>query len=389
MKWVLLVLLVTGGLTGWALLKFSSDMVAPPRPRVSDSTRPVLGLELRQAPDKTIVVERAVPPASKAGLRRLDRIVRLDDEKVESLDAFAQAVSSEEPGHLFRIEARRGAGSSEEALLIEVASVARPVSPADVGLLYEDVSFPNPIGLALRGWYIPPPPSADGLRAPAVAYGHGNGSDRRSWLGVAPEVHEAGFAQLLFDFAGRGESEGEIITLGARESLDLRAALDWLASRSEVDAKKLALIGRSMGGAAAILEAADDPRVKALVLDSPFADLVTVVDETLASYRIPPVLLRPALLKLSGWRAQYDPYSVRPVAAIARVRVPILLFHGDKDTQVPFHHGKDLRKAAGGPLTWVPLEGLDHNSPRPADFGRRAARFLAETLHVETRAPRL
>lgn len=382
----LAVLLLAGALAAAAYLvvRGSSDVVSPPRPRVSESARPVVGLELRDDPGGVIVVERALPPASRAGLRPGDRIVRLDGEPVQSADAIARAVRREPAGHTFRFEARRGDG--EAGLLVDVASESRPVSPVDFGLPYEEISLASRSGLLLRGWYVPPPSVIGTQPAPAVVYGHGNGGDRRAWLRAAPEVHEAGVAQLLLDFSGRGDSEGKVITLGAKESLDLRSGLDWLEHRSEVDPGRLALAGHSMGAAAAILAAAADPRVRALVLDSPFADLVQLVDEIIAArYPFPPALLRRPVLALAGWRASYDPYTLRPVEAISRVKVPILLFHGDRDEEVGIHHGEALRDAAGGPATWVVLEGLGHNSRRPPWYRRKVACFLAETLGADRR----
>ncbi len=382
----LAILLMAAPLAGSAYLviRGSSEIVSPPRPRISESARAVVGVELRDDPDGAVVVERAVPPASTAGLRPGDRIVRLDGAPVLSAEAVARAVRREPAGHTFRFEARRAGG--QVGILVEVSSKSRPVSPADLGLPFEEVSLASRSGLLLRGWYVPPPEAGSG-RAPAIAYGHGNGADRRSWLRAAPEVHEAGLAQLLLDFSGRGESEGEVVTLGANESLDLRSALDWLERRPEVDPDRLALAGHSMGAVAAILAAAEDPRARALVLDSPFADLARLVDETIAArYHVPPALLRGPVLALAGWRAGYDPYRLRPVEAIPRVRVPILLFHGDRDEEVGIHHGEALRDAAGGPVTWVVLEGLGHNSRRPAAYSRKVACFLADTLGADRHA---
>jgi putative phosphoribosyl transferase len=74
---------------------------------------------------------------------------------------------------------------------------------------------------------------------------------------------------LLFDFTGHGESEGseEESTL-AQQADDLRAALDLLQARNELDARRLGVAGASSGGAAALQVAATDPRVRALALRS-------------------------------------------------------------------------------------------------------------------------
>jgi len=193
-------------------------------------------------------------------------------------------------------------------------------------------------------------------------------------------VHEAGFAQILFDFTGRGESDGDVISLGYHEAGDLRAALDVLTARPEVDPRRLALGGRSMGAVAAILEAADDPRVGALVLDSPYADLTRTVDRAIGQYHLPAFLVRPMLLKLAGWRANYDPSAVRPEETIHRVKAPIFLLHGAVDDIVPVSDALALKAAAGGKVTLLTLDGQGHNSPRPQEALDRMAAFLKTSV---------
>lgn len=375
--------LVLAAAAAAVVLWLSEAMVAPPRPRVSSSERPTIGLALTDDHGAVRIV-RAAGPAREAGLKAGDTIVKFDGRPIATADDVAIAVAAANDGAGLDIEGRRG--TEQSVILADVQVVVRKVTPADLGLPYEDVTFRNADGLALRGWYLPPPAEGNG-RAPAIAYGHGNGADRRHWLPVAVTVHDAGFAQLLFDFTGRGESDGEVITLGLHEAGDLRAALDALAAKPEVDPLRLAVAGRSMGAAAALFLAADDARVRALVLDSPFTDLKSLVDRLLASKHIPPALVRPLLFAVAGWRAHYDPEAVRPIDAIRKVKAPILLFQGDKDTLVPYDDAIAFSQAAAGPFSLVTLPGLDHNSPRPNSYGNQMVSFLSHTLPDPRRTP--
>ena len=384
-RWLIgLIALAVSAVTGAVYL--SEPIVAPPRPRLSDSKRSTIGLVARTA-DDGVRVARAAGSAREAGLRAGDRIVSIDGRPAKAIVDLAAALDAAAEGQMIRIEALRGQPNDAGLpILAEVKVVTRNVSPADEGLPYEELSFRNADGLTLRGWYLPPPAEGPG-RAPAIAYGHGNATDRRDWLSVALAVHEAGFAQMLFDFTGRGESDGEVITLGAREATDLRSALDVLTARPEVDPMRLALVGRSMGAVAALYLAAEDARVKALVLDSPFAELGPVVDRVIASYHLPASLLRPILFEIAGWRAHYAPGAVRPIDAIRKIKVPILLFHGDRDELVPFTDALALKAAAGGPLTLVPLAGLDHDTPRPAAYQDQIVQFLTQSMSSSRRTP--
>jgi uncharacterized protein len=364
-------------LAGAAFILWASGLVvAPPRPKISESDRPMIGVALDDA-NGSLIIRRASGPAREAGLRAGDRIVSADDINNPSYQALVDYVAGRREGDSIKIDARRGP-SGDTGVLADVRVVVRPISPADFGLPFEDISFRNPDGLNLKGWYLPPPEGAG--RAPAIAWGHGNGTDRRHWLAVAVAVHDAGFAQLLFDFTGRGESEGDVISLGFHEAGDMRAALDFLAGRPGVDPLRLALGGRSMGAVAAIFEAQDDARVKALVLDSPYADLKMEIDEMLAANHVPAFLVSGPLMVVSGWRAHYDPASVKPVDAIRTIKLPILLMHGDRDDVVSYKHAELLKRAAGGPVTFHPLKSAGHNSPRMGDYSKTVTTFL--TGHV-------
>ena len=365
----MLLLLAALALYAFLLVRLSGAMIAPPRPRVSDTGRAALGVVLDPTSREPRIL-RVVSPAREAGLRPGDRIVSVGGSAVAGR-AGLEARVAEAGGGPLRIEVRRADG----AALVDVVPEIRMASPADLGLAYEDVSFRNPDGLTIRGWYLPPP-GADG-RAPAVVHGHGNAADRRHHLDLAVALHEEGLAQLLIDFAGRGESDGEVITLGAHEAGDLSAALDWLAARPDVDGGRMALAGTSMGAVAAVLAAAGRDDVRALALDGCYADLPRLVRESVAARHIPPVLIAPALLALAGWRAGYDPAAVAPVEALAGTTCPVLIVHGLSDTIVPFAHARDLATAAGARATLVPLPGLGHNDLRPPEAVQRTARFLA------------
>ena len=75
------------------------------------------------------------------------------------------------------------------------------------------VAFPNPWGDTLRGWFVPGRPGGG-----AVLLMHGIRSNRLSMLDRARALNRAGFAALLFDFQAHGESGGDHMTFGARES---------------------------------------------------------------------------------------------------------------------------------------------------------------------------
>lgn len=82
-----------------------------------------------------------------------------------------------------------------------------------------------------------------------------------------------GFACLSFDYRGFGASEGERGRLVPQDWVaDVRAAVSFMESLADVDTERIALLGWALGGGVVIAEAADDPRVRAVVACNPIAD---------------------------------------------------------------------------------------------------------------------
>lgn len=142
-------------------------------------------------------------------------------------------------------------------------------TPADYGLVYEDVAFETADGLTLKGWYLP------GSNGAAVMVLHGLGGNRLSMLGVAQGLAEAGYGVLLLDLRGHGDSDGEFVPYGGPEAEDVVAATAYLQARPEVDPERIGALGWSLGAQVAIMGAALDENVKAVVADGPGATAVS------------------------------------------------------------------------------------------------------------------
>ena len=199
---------------------------------------------------------------------------------------------------ILKIEARRGRpGDDATAVMADVKVAVRDVSPADQGLPYEDVTFRNADGLTLRGWYLPPPAEGVG-RAPAIAYGHGNATDRRHWLAgrAGRSRRRLRAAAVRFHRPRRERRRGDHARAprGGRSSRGARRAGGEARDRPAAPRPGRAQHGRRRRA----LLAADDARVKALVLDSPFADLEDARGPLRSrATTSPPPLLRPILLR--------------------------------------------------------------------------------------------
>jgi hypothetical protein len=162
---------------------------------------------------------------------------------------------------------------------------------------------------------------------------------------------------LLFDYRGYGGNPGTPSEKGLHH--DALGALDYLATRPEVDPSRIIYFGESIGAAVMVSLAAERPPA-GLVLRSPFASLAEVGE---LHYPWLPVRF---LLK--------DRYEA--AAAVARVKVPLLVIAGEEDSIVPAGQSRALYAAAPGPKRFVQIDGADHNDPEL---------FTGEMLLVEFR----
>ena len=123
-------------------------------------------------------------------------------------------------------------------------------------------------------WY----PAGDTTEpAPVVVMAHGLSGTRRDRLGAfAERFADAGFAALVFDHRGFGDSEGESdLFVPARQLQDWRAAIAYARARPEVDALRVVTFGSSMGGGNALAAAAEDTRIAAAISQVPFLDILS------------------------------------------------------------------------------------------------------------------
>ena len=143
---------------------------------------------------------------------------------------------------------------------------------------YEDVEFPAADGVGLSGWFIP---AAGEGHGPAVVFVHGWLWNRLGnvagqvpvpdkdvdFLPAADALHAAGYHVLLFDLSNHGRSGRRLpITYGMNEAADVAGAVAYLGARPEVDAKRIGILGCSMGANAAIYAR---PPVKAILAVQP------------------------------------------------------------------------------------------------------------------------
>jgi hypothetical protein len=114
------------------------------------------------------------------------------------------------------------------------------------------------------GWFFP------GLKsAPAIILCPSYESSRGEIITMASALQDQQYNVFVFDFSARGSNGGRS-TLGLQEVSELRAAVDAVANRGDVDASRFGLWGVDMGAYVALAEATGDHRVRAIAAESPY-----------------------------------------------------------------------------------------------------------------------
>jgi uncharacterized protein len=250
-----------------------------------------------------------------------------------------------------------------------------PATPADLGLLYEDVRFTTDDGVTLSGWLV----GAGRETHAAVVLLHGFSWHRLPWLTEFVPWIQRRYHVLQFDFRGHGDSDDGPITLGTLEQRDVAAAVHFLLGRG---LGPIALVGISMGGAVAVMAAADLP-VAAVVADAAFAELRNPISNVMRQGGYP----------LSGIGARLVVLAAS-VRARVRLRQPIqqvsrlaprglLVIAPREDRVVSWTQSVRLFEAAHEPKELYVVEGAAHGEAHAVggtEYERRVLAFLERHL---------
>ena len=247
-----------------------------------------------------------------------------------------------------------------------------------LGLPAEGVTFTATDGVRLFGTYFD-------VRSPrgSVVLVHGFKTYRTEMFDRVRFLHDAGYAVLAYDGRGCGASEGTF-GVGATEERDIIGAVSYLRGRGGPAAPNIAVLGISLGAGDALLAAAADERIGAVVADSAWADERVQVDR-MTSIPVGPLALPVLPYELSlvdalvGGRLE----DARPRDVVSRIAPrPILLIHSvdDDNATTPIRDADAIFASAGQPKDYWRVPAGGHAGAYRAarsDYERRVLAFLA------------
>jgi len=214
--------------------------------------------------------------------------------------------------------------------------ITSKVTPRTLGLAYEDITLRTSDNVTLAGWFIP----HQNDKAKTIILLHGYPADKGNILPSLSFLSEH-YHLLLFDFRYLGASQGSYSTIGAKETADLTAAIEWLKDRGHTE---LGLWGFSLGGAVALMTAPQHPEVKSVVAEASYASL----DELAPQLYLLPGVRYPLAWLTKLWGRLFlglDTKNVSPALAVENLHIPVLIIHSTNDKVIDFSHAKRIQQA--------------------------------------------
>lgn len=281
-----------------------------------------------------------------------------------------------------------GAGGAFALDRLALAMVRPPVrpferTPEDLPFRYEDVGFTSSGEQRLRGWILHP--ERDGGKA-AVVVVHGWGSNSGNVLRLAAPLVRSGHPVLAFDVRHHGRSALAPYVTVRHYRDDVAAAARFL--RTRFPDRPRFVVGHSMGGATAVLAAAEGAPVEGVALVASPAELFEIWAGYLDDRGMPGSLVVRICFPFWRWRVGVPFNRLVPETRISELELPVLVVHGSDDRRVPPEHGRRLARGAG--VDPVVVDGAGHSDvlddPR---LHRTLEMFLENSLRkMEAATPR-
>ncbi len=214
----------------------------------------------------------------------------------------------------------------------------------------EKLSVRTKDGLVLRGKYYE---YEKGAPIELIFHGY-RGTSERDLCGGVQRCFELGRSALVVDQRASGESDGRVITFGAKESEDCLAWLGLMIQRFGKDVKVF-LTGISMGAATVMIAAGKDlpENVVGVVADCGYSSAKEIIKKVIRDMRLPANLLYP-FVRLGGLvYGGFDVEKACPKEALKNCRLPIIFVHGEDDDFVPCEMSRENFDVCASEKKWI------------------------------------
>lgn len=219
----------------------------------------------------------------------------------------------------------------------------------------EEITIRTGDGENIVAWFAAAKPDQ-----PTILFFQGNGGDLADRHQRMRYYQSQGFGALFVSYRGYGKSSGSMSERGLIN--DAVASHAWLVAKG-IAPESIVVVGESLGTGVAVQLAAQRP-VAAVALEAPYA---AAVDVAARHYWWLPVRL---LMK--------DTFRSRDF--IGKLKIPLLVQHGDRDGIIPVDQGRVLYAAANEPKELVILPGEGHDVIFSEGVWQREVAFFRQHL---------
>jgi dienelactone hydrolase len=340
----------------------------------------VIGVTFAEDKRRTIYFDPEFKALSAALSKAIPKLplVQFGGASADGSKLLVFAGSDSDPGRYYVYDKARR--SLNEIMLV------RPALEQAALATVRPISYPAGDGTQVPAYLTLPPGKEDARGLPAVVLPHGGPSSRDEWGfdWLSQFLASQGYAVLQPNYRGsEGYGEEWLQKNGFqswRTSIgDVTAGARWLAGQGIADPGRMAIVGWSYGGYAALQSEVAEPGLfKAVVAIAPVTDLGTLKEQYryFTSFRLASEYIG------SGPHVREG----SPLQNAERITAPVLLVHGTRDFNVAVSHSQKMERqlrAAGKKVEYIELPGLEHSladSEARARILERTAAFLATHL---------
>lgn len=227
-------------------------------------------------------------------------------------------------------------------------------------LLYEPVTLQSVDGKTLRGRFYS---GKEGVQDVFLAVHGCRNRGTREYSFLSSYYRKAGVPFLLIDLRACGDSEGDYMTYGWKESEDLLLWISWLIGKCG-ESCRIFLHGISMGAGTVLMTGERElpEQVAGVIADCGYTSACDEFSYQMKKcFHLPvtaPILFLTNLI--SKRKAGFDIRKAAPVEAVKKSKVPHLFIHGEEDDYVPFYMMEELYQACAAPKWKVAVPGAVH-----------------------------
>ncbi len=247
-------------------------------------------------------------------------------------------------------------------------------APSSVGFPPKTQPFEVVSAAGIHGWYI-----QGNSRQPCILLMHSVGSSRIEMMSRAVLFKKHGFSAFTIDLQAHGENKGDKITFGYQESKNARDAVKFL--RSEKNCRNIVALGRSLGGASALL-GIEPLQVEGYILEAVYPGIEKAVKNRL-TMRLGELggLIAPLLYQQIPLRFNINLRQLQPAEAVKNIISPVLIINGTADNHTTKEDALALFNNAPEPKQLLLIEGAGHTNLfdyNPELYREGVIKFLGE-----------